>query len=97
MPATREQRQVGRALSRLESQRVVGLAELEVKAELQAVKAEAVGYVGKSAMQTVALISQLEVQLGQMVPAAVTRLQGIADMTALGVAEVVAESVRKLR
>jgi hypothetical protein len=42
------------------------------------------------------MVSQFEAQLGQVCPMAVSRLQGIADMTALGIAEVVADTVRKV-
>ena len=42
-----------------------------------------IGFVGQQAMQAVTMVSQLEGQLGQACPLAVTRLQGIADITAL--------------
>ena len=91
-----EQRSSGRAMARLESSTEIGLANIEVQATLQVAKADAVAYVGRAGMQAVAMVSQFEQQLGQMCPMAVTRLQGIADMTALGVAEVVADTVRKV-
>jgi hypothetical protein len=47
-------------------------------------------------MQAVTMVSQLEGQLGQACPLAVTRLQGLADMTALSIAQVVADSARKI-
>lgn len=94
------QRRQGRALSRqigaLEQSKAVNLARIEVQAELEAAKVHAVGYVGQQAMQAITMVSQLEQQLGQACPLAVTRLQGIADMTALSVAQVVADSARKI-
>jgi hypothetical protein len=45
-------------------------------------------------MQAVAMMSQFEQQLGHACPLAVSRLQGIADMTAMGIAEVVADTVK---
>lgn len=92
----RQDRALSRQLSELDRRVVVGLARLEQQAQLQANKAHAVGYVGQQALQAVAMVSQLEVQLGQTVPAAVTRLQGVADMTALAIAQVVADTSRKL-
>ncbi len=91
-----EQRGTARSLARLQANTEIGLASIESAAMLQVAKADAVAYVGRAGMQAVAMVSQFEQQLGTMCPLAVTRLQGIADMTALGVAEVVAETVRKV-
>ena len=92
----REDRILGRHLGRLDQQKTMGLARLEVQAQLESAKAHAVGYVGQQAMQAVTMVSQMEGQLGQACPLAVTRLQGIADMTALSIAQVVADLPRKL-
>ena len=54
------------------------------------------GWGGHGTMQTVAMVSQLEGQLGMACPLAVSRLQGIADMTALSLAEVVSDAARKM-
>jgi hypothetical protein len=43
------------------------------------------------------VIGKLEVQLSCLVPAATPRLQGIGDLTALAMAEVVSETVRKVK
>ena len=48
-------------------------------------------------LQGVAFISQVEGQLGQTVPLAVTRLQAIADIGALGVGQIVMDTANKLR
>lgn len=92
----RQSRAVTRQIGGLESSKAVGLARVEVQAELEAAKVHAIGYVGQQAMQAVTMVSQLEQQLGSACPLAVTRLQGIADMTALSVAQVVADSTRKI-
>lgn len=92
----RDDRAVARAVRGLETATEIGLARLEQGAQVEATKAHAVNYVGQQAMQAVALTSQLEAQLGQACPMAVTRLQGIADITALAVSDVVMNSARKL-
>jgi hypothetical protein len=92
----REDRALSRHLTGLERQKSVGLARIELQAELLAAKAHAIGYVGQQAMQAVTMVSQMEGQLGQACPLAVTRLQGIADMTALSIAQVVADSARRI-
>ena len=91
-----EDRSSIRSLSRLEADTEIRLARIEQQAMQQVAKVDAVAYVGRSGMQAVAVVSQFEQQLGTMCPMAVTRLQGIADMTALGVAEVVADTVRRV-
>ncbi|CAN0307462.1 unnamed protein product, partial [Phaeothamnion confervicola] len=95
---------VERRADRLEDRRTNALersvrgdiARVNATARVQAEKAHAVGYVGSQGMQAVALVSQQESQLAQLVPLATGRLQAIADMTALGIAEVVATTVRRL-
>lgn len=94
--ARMDERIASRQISRINSQTDVGLAVVEQQAMLQVARADAVAYVGRAGMQAVAMVSQFEAQLGQVCPMAVTRLQGIADMTALGIAEVVADTVAKV-
>jgi hypothetical protein len=74
----------------------IGLARIEQAAELQVGRVQAVGYVGKRALQEVALISQLEAQLSMVVPIATSRLQAIGDMVALEAADVVSQTVRRV-
>ena len=90
------QRHMSRTMNSLAVQKEVGIARIETQAQIEAAKVHAVGYVGSQALHAVAMLSQLEVQLAQTVPAATTRLQGLADMTALALADVVASSARKL-
>ena len=86
----------GRALSRLDDETEIGLAEIEAKAELQAAKIGAVGYVGNRGMHAVALLSQLEQQLATVVPMSTARLQAMGDMAALAMADVVSDTVRQV-
>ena len=93
----RDERLLSRELTHLERDRVVGLARLEVAAQLEAARVHAVGYVGQQALQAVALLSQMEGQLAALCPLATSRLQGIADMTALSIAQIVGDTARKVR
>ena len=95
--ARRESRRVGRELARMDGQGQLYLAGISQQADLQAERVAAVGYVGKRALHEVAMLSQLEVQLSALVPSAMPRLQGIGDLTALAMAEVVGETVRRVK
>lgn len=96
LPERREDRALARQLGSLDRSKSFAIARVEAQAQVEAARAHAVGYVGQQAMQAVTMVSQLEGQLGTMCPLAVTRLQGIADMTALSIAQVVADSGRRL-
>jgi hypothetical protein len=93
----RDVRTVGRELSKLDGRGRLELARIDQEADLQAERLSALAYVGKRAMQDIALLSQLEIQLSALVPAATPRLQGIGDMTALAMADVVSDTVRKVK
>jgi hypothetical protein len=93
----REQRQLARTRTGLSLDRDLSLERIESKAMVESARAHAVGYVGQQAMQAVTMLSQLEGQLAQTCPLATTRLQGIADMTALSIAQVVADAAHRLR
>ncbi len=92
-----ESRQLARTLGALEANVRLQTARIETAAEVQAVRAGAVTYVGKQALQDVALMTQLEQQLATLVPLAAGRLQAIGDLTALAVAEVVSDTQRQVR
>lgn len=96
LESKRRDRVLDRHLTMIDTRKVVGLAELEAKAQLEAARVHAVGYVGQQALQSVAMVSQLEGQLAAICPMAVGRLQGIADLTALAVAQVVSDAHRRL-
>jgi hypothetical protein len=92
----REGRLLARAVDEVDRQTDLGLAKIEHAADLQVGRVQAIGYVGKRAMQEIALVSQLEVQLTNLVPSAAPRLMAIGDMVALGAADVVSETVRRV-
>lgn len=89
-------RSVDRFIARVDGNARQELAIIEAQVDLQSARVHAVGYIGKQAMQSVAMVSQLEGQLAELVPLATTRLQAIADMTTLATAEVVAGTLRKI-
>jgi hypothetical protein len=92
-------RGVGRAsrtVARIEASAGVQLARIEALAEIQAYTADEGHRVGRHAMQDVAMLSQVESQLAQAVPHASGRLAAIADLTAIALSEVVADTTRKL-
>jgi hypothetical protein len=93
----RDQRSLGRGLSQLQSQTVMGLSRVDQVTELQAAKAEATAQVAGRAMQSVAVLSQLESQLIQAVPLAASRLEAIGNVAALAAADVVADTTWKLK
>ncbi len=92
-----ESRQLARTLGDLAAGVRLETARIEAAAEIQAVRADAVTYVGKRALQDIALMTQLEQQLATLVPLAAGRLQAIGDLTALAVAEVVSDTQHQLR
>ncbi len=87
---------VTRALSRLSDDTSVTTARTMARAELEAVKVDAVATVAAKAMSDVALLSQMEQSLAQTVPHASGRLATIADLAAISMAEVVASTARRL-
>jgi arginase family enzyme len=95
--SSRGSRYAGRALARLDARTEIGIAQIESQAELQAARIMAIGYVGRRAMNEVAMISQLEQQLSEIVPSSAPRLRAIGDMVALAAAEIVASTVWRVQ
>jgi hypothetical protein len=93
----RRVRGVGRELTTIDAQTEVAIAHVDSTSDVEAAKVDAVGSVGKRAMWIVADVSQVEQQLSQLVPLAVSRLQAIGDVTAITAAEIVADLSGKLR
>lgn len=92
-----------RSLSRAGRQvaRVVDGTELEVvrvagSAAIESAKLDATQAIASQAMYGVALVSQTEVQLAQLVPMASGRLAAIGDIFALSAAEIVSSTPRRL-
>lgn len=92
-----EDRDTVRALVRMEVDTTVEVAETRHIASRQAAKIDAVTYVGEIGMGRVAFLSDREQHLARLCPIATSRLEAIANLTALGIAEVVADTVRNLR
>lgn len=90
-------RQVGRSLARIEGNTSLDIARVEARADIQNAQVEAMAAVTQRGLQGVAFISQVEQQLSQTVPLAASRLQGIADIGALGISQVVMDTANKLR
>jgi len=90
-------RRAGRTIARMDDGVSVRLARLQNEAEIQADKVAAVSYVGTRAMQSAAMLSQMEQQLAQTVPIATTRLEGLANITAAAMAELVVDTAHIVR
>ena len=90
-------RQTSRALNQLEDQSVVHLAAVRSQVNLQLAKVDGVAAVGQRALSATALTSQVEQSLAQIVPIAASRLQAVADLTTLTIADVVTDTASRLR
>jgi len=90
-------RRTSRGLSQIQSGSSLAIARVEARTDIQAAQVDAVAAVAQRAMQGIAFVSQVEQQLGQVVPLAVTRLQAIGDLAALGMGQVLADTVHQVR
>jgi len=90
-------RRTGRALSDIQRSSMIGVARADAAATVHAAEVDAVAAVAQRAMQGIAFVSQVEQQLGQVVPLAVTRLQAIGDLAALGMGQVLADAANGVR
>jgi hypothetical protein len=86
----------GRALARLSTDTSIAVAVTEARAEVEAAKVDGIAAVGAKALQDVAMISQIEQSLAQIVPHASGRLATVADLAALSMADVVANAGRRM-
>lgn len=89
--------QIGRALTRLDVRTSLDAARTLAHAEVTGAQMDAVAALAQRAMQGVAFVSQVEQQLGQTVPLAVTRLQAIGDLAALGMGQILADTATQVR
>lgn len=92
----RDARMVRREMKTQDVRAALAQVRIDHEVDLQTARVQGVAYVGQQALQAVAMVSQMETQLAQMVPSAAGRLRGIADMTALGMANIVSDTVRKV-
>jgi hypothetical protein len=86
----------GRELTRLVASTELAIAETAAEAAKGMARLDAVDAVAQRGMQGVALVSQMEQQLAQMVPIATSRLQAIGDMHALSTAQEISSFTRRL-
>ena len=77
-PGSRVPAPTSRALGRIQHNAIVATARVQAQA-----------WVGKEALFAVADLSELEGQLGSLCPLAVSRLEAIANMTTLGIAQTI--------
>jgi hypothetical protein len=96
LPSTGVQRRVLRELTRITTETGIATAHLDARAEIEMVRASAVATVGQRAMQEVALLTKLERDLSETVPAAVARLTTIGDLTAIALGDVVLNAARRI-
>jgi hypothetical protein len=92
-----ESRDFKRSLARLDGRGRLELSRIDQVAELDAARVRGIGRVGRTAMHELTLVSQLEQGLSRLAPAACDRLQAIADLTGIAMAEVVHETARRMR
>ena len=85
-----------RELARLAGTTELAIAHTDAIAEVEQSKIHALQRIANQALQGVALVSQTEQQLSQIVPLAASRLQAIGDMHALATADIVAQAPRRL-
>lgn len=95
--AARAYRQVGRAVSRVENDGVVRRTRIDVERDVVTDKIEAIGQITGRALQTAALVSQMEQQLALTVPAASGRLAVIADASAITMTSLISDAACTLR
>lgn len=89
--------QVSRAIARIEAGGSLRQARVDVERNLIADKIEAIGQVTGRALQTAALVSQMEQQLALSVPSASGRLAAIADASALTMTGIISDAACTLR
>lgn len=85
-------RKAERDLARMQGAIAFGVARVQATAALEGARIEAVANVGRHAMLNVAMLSQAEQSLATLVPLAASRLQAIADITTLRIADIVGQA-----
>ncbi|SDI90193.1 hypothetical protein SAMN05444157_0715 [Frankineae bacterium MT45] len=90
-------RQVDRGLARIQGGTSLAVAKIEAQAEVNATKVDAMAAVTQRGLQGVAFMTQVEQQLAQAVPLAASRLQGLADIGALGMSQIIMDTATDLR
>jgi len=91
--------QVGKAMARVQEQGLVRATQVGVEERVSGVKLAAAGNIGRTAQTEVAFLSQMEAQLVQTCGSeiAAQRIDAIANITAMGIAELTADGINRLR
>lgn len=92
----RADRRAGRDLARVEAESRLMQIRIGRTADIQALRVNSLAYVGRQALHAAAMVSETEQQLCRLVPEAEGRLRAIADITALGLAEIVSDTVQRV-
>ena len=89
----------GRALMRVQQQGMIRAAQIGVEEQLMDAKLATATHVGRTAQTEVAMLSQIEAQLIEACGSEVAarRISYIGNTTVLGVSDLVADSVSRLR
>lgn len=95
-PSASLTRQVQRGLTHLVAETGLSQARVQARAEVEATRASAIASVGQRAMQEVAMLTKLERDLCETVPAAQARLVSIGDMTSIALGSVVMNAARRI-
>lgn len=95
-PAGGVQRRVQRELQNLAVETGLATRRIDARAEVEAARVSAVAAVGSRALQEVAMVTKLERDLAETVPAAVGRLTAIGDMTQIAMGALVMNSARRM-
>lgn len=95
-PSAAVQRRVQRELGDITIGAGMAQARIQASAEVEAARASAVTSVGQRAMQEVAMLTKLERDLCESVPAAQARLVSIGDLTSIALGSVVMNAARRL-
>ncbi|HEX2903372.1 MAG TPA: hypothetical protein VHO01_07925 [Jatrophihabitans sp.] len=89
-------RATGRAIDRITTSAGLAVVRVNARADVQACKVDAASAVTQRALQGAAFVSQVEQQLALAVPLAASRLQAIGDIGALGLTQLVMDTINDL-
>lgn len=91
--------ETGRAVVRAQGQGLARAAQVGVEERISGVKLAAAGGIGRTAQTEVAFLSQIEAQLIQACGSdvAARRIDAVANIAAVGIAELTADGVNRLR
>ena len=95
-PSAALTRRVQQQLTHIMAETGMSQARVQSRAELEAARASAVAQVGQRAMTEIAMLTKLERDLTETVPAAQARLVAIGDLTQIALGSVVINAARRL-